>query len=118
MNTSRQRTGSAVVLLVLTLPASACDGVTGVGGHVIDAKRRPIAGAVVTLATSTGRKGEVITREDGRFRVGITHAPVLCGDLRFRVSANGFADHDELVTCKTNRTGDIVLVSREPGRAP
>jgi hypothetical protein len=63
-----------VLLAVCLAFCAACDGGVSVNGHVLDESGRPIKGARVILI-SKGRMGETMSREDGSYSVGFTHAP-------------------------------------------
>jgi len=98
----------------LVTAVAGCDGHTSVVGRVVDSAGKPIAGAVVTLTRHPDRPTEgpthtATTDEDGRFDVGMTHAPTKSMPFRLEVTKDGFVPHAEQLTGSASYEKDIVL---------
>ena len=103
-----------LLVVVLVAAATGCDGHTSVRGRVLDPAGKPVAGAVVTMTQYPDRPGErhttsTTTEEDGRFDVGMTHAPTKNMPFRLEVTKDGFVPHAERLTGTESYEKDIVL---------
>ena len=97
---------ASVMLCALT----GCDGGTNISGSVRDGAGRPITGATVTMQISD-RVEKCITQADGRYAVGMTHAPFPNVDILIHAEKQGYKRFEQHLksTSELNRHLDIVL---------
>jgi carboxypeptidase family protein len=70
---------------------SGCDGATSVHGTVTSERSKPVKGARVSLTLRNGRSRSVTSDADGRFDVGLVHAPSGTVQSTLVVAAEGFS---------------------------
>ncbi len=99
--------------------ACTCDGATFVRGVVKDTQGRPVPGASIRLVYRDGTTaGSTESKRDGSYTVGATHAPLLFGTFRLRVTKDGYGEAS--VDCPASRLShrDVTLTPRSPARRP
>jgi hypothetical protein len=103
-----------VLVAFLAIVAIGCDGHTSVKGRVLNPDKRPIPKANVQFTQEPdkpgqGRSDDTTTDEEGRFSVGITHAPTKTMPFLLEVSKEGFVRHEERLTGTASYEKEIVL---------
>jgi hypothetical protein len=103
-----------VLASFLAIVAIGCDGHTSVKGRVLNPDGKPIPEATVKFAQEPdkpgqGRSDDTTTDEEGRFSVGITHAPTKTMPFLLVVSKEGFVRHEERLTGTASYEKEIVL---------
>jgi hypothetical protein len=98
----------------LAIAALGCDGHTSVKGRVLTSDGKPIPGAAVKFTPEPDKPGhdrscDTATDDEGRFSVGITHAPTRSMPFLLEVSKEGFVRHEERLTGTASHEKDIVL---------
>src|SRR5687767_1519182 len=90
--------GTVTALAFLIAAVLACDGVSRIGGRVVDLEGRPVKDAsvlfeVVRKGQPTGAyQCDTRTAADGSFGCGLTHAPFNI-DLRLTISKHGYTTY-------------------------
>lgn len=93
-----------------------CDGGTDVSGRVVSPDRSPVAGAKVTLEHRSqdpldDYHMEQVTKSDGAYHVGITHAPGAKINFSLSVSKKGFEEFQETIKSNVDiRNHEIELI--------
>jgi hypothetical protein len=98
----------------LAILAVGCDGNTSVMGQVVDPEKKPIDSATVKFTQrpddpGAGRIYETTTDDDGRFNVGITHAPTKTMPFLLEVSKEGYVRHEERLRGSARYEKEIIL---------
>jgi hypothetical protein len=97
--------------VLVALGMAGCDGYTSVSGRVLDPKGKPIPEASVKLIQQTDhpRSSTAATDEEGRFSVGVTHAPTKKMPFLFEVNKEGFVKHAERMLGTAHHEREITL---------
>jgi hypothetical protein len=107
-----------IVLLLLCACLAGCDGATCIDGRIFDDKKTPLKGAeVILLAPGRDRYCSSVTKADGSYSVGFTHAPVKL-DLAFVVSKDGFKTHVESIVSGAHHEYTVILTPRQEASKP
>jgi uncharacterized GH25 family protein len=102
------------LLFILVMTAVGCDGYTSVKGRVVDPSGKPVPEATVKLTEEldnpqVNRSDTATTDEEGRFSVGMTHAPTKKMPFLFEVTKGGFRRHTEKLTGTASYEKEVVL---------
>jgi hypothetical protein len=103
-----------VLATFLAIVAIGCDGHTSVKGRVLNPEGKPLPKATVKFTQDpdkpgSGRSVDTTTDEEGRFYVGITHAPTKKMPFLLEVSKEGFVRYEERLTGTANHQKEIIL---------
>src|SRR5437660_9178870 len=107
-----------VLWLSILIFIAGCDGHTQIKGVVQDSEGNPLSGASVRLAElpegdAIRSQTEMMTSEDGRFSVGVTHAPTTKVRFKLSVSKSGFKSHSEFITHQDRDRPRAIVLERE-----
>jgi hypothetical protein len=80
--------------IVTAVSLAACDGFTGIKGHVRDPKGQPVEGAKVVLKTERTAYGEEKSAQDGSYSLFTSNAP-LKFKMRLVISKEGYRTYEK-----------------------
>jgi hypothetical protein len=97
--------------VLVVLGVAGCDGHTSVSGRITDPKGKPLPEAAVKLIQQTGhpRSSTTTSDEEGRFSVGVTHAPTKSMPFVLEVTKEGFEKHAERLLGTAHHEREITL---------
>jgi len=105
------KTESAVLracIIVTLVSLVACDGFTGIKGHVRDPKGQPVEGAKVVLKTERTTYREEKSAQDGSYSLFTSNAP-LKFKMRLVISKEGYRTYEKDFDSNEHYVHDVVL---------